>query len=70
MSRAYPTLETMRYFHGRILPGIELRESAEVKNQRSRVYLGMATLAGLAAIGAILMVVGIAGIVAATVSIG
>lgn len=57
------TLQTMDYFHRRILPGIDYFERADVQGRRDMVYLGMAALAGLALVGVVLVAVGIAGIV-------
>jgi hypothetical protein len=57
------TLTTIRYFHEVILPGIDFPEQPGREGKRSIVYLGMATLAGVGAIGAILAGVGLAGIV-------
>ena len=56
------TLETRRYFHQWILPGIDISEQAEVQSKRSMVNLGMAAIACLGAIGLILAAVGVAGI--------
>jgi len=61
--KSMPTQETMQYFHRWILPGIEIREPPVFQNRRNMVYLGMATLAGLAAVGLILAGVGVARIV-------
>jgi len=55
--------ETRLYFQRVILPGIEVYEQSGVKGRRNEVYLGVATLAGLGAIGLILIGVGVAGIV-------
>lgn len=57
------TLETMRYFQQWILPGIDIPEQGGFQSTRSMVYLGMATLAGLGAIGLVLVGIGVAGIV-------
>ena len=54
---------TRQYFHQWILPGIDIPEQAVVQSKRSSVYLGMAALACLGAIGSILAGVGVAGIV-------
>ncbi len=54
---------TRQYFHQWILPGIDIPEQAVVQSKRSSVYLGMAALACLGAIGLILAGVGVAGIV-------
>ena len=56
------TLETIWYFRQRILPGIEIPESPEVQRKRSMVYLGLAAVGGMGAIGLVLAGVGIAGI--------
>lgn len=60
--KSLPPLETMRYFRTRILPGIELYESAEVQRKEKMVYLGMGSLAVFAAIGLSLVGVGVTGI--------
>ena len=52
------TVQTMQYFEQWILPGIDLREAGSIQNRRSMVYLGMVPLAGVGAIGLILMAVG------------
>lgn len=56
-------LERMRYFHQRILPGIELREPPMFQSKRNMLNFAMTTLGGLAVIGVILAGIGIAGIV-------
>ncbi len=61
--QSLPTLETIRYFRLRILPGIDIAEPAGSQRQRGMVNLGLAALAGLGAIGLILTGVGLAGIV-------
>ena len=61
--KSLPTLETMRYFHQRLLPGLESSEEVGSQSKRSIVYLGMIMLAGLGAIGLILVAAGITGIV-------
>ena len=61
--KSLPPLETMRYFRTRILPGIEIYEWAGIQRKQNIVNLGMASLAILAAIGMILVGVGITGIV-------
>lgn len=55
--------DTRRYFQRWILPGIEIYEQSGIQGRRSVVFLGMATLAGLGAIGLMLAGVGVAGIV-------
>ena len=55
--------DTRFYFHRWLEPGIDISERADVQRNRSQVYLGMAALAVLAAIGLILAGVGAAGIV-------
>jgi len=55
--------ESRWFFHHRILPGIEVYEQPAIQSKRSMVYLGMATLASLGAIGLIVAGVGVAGIV-------
>jgi hypothetical protein len=61
--KSLSTLETMKYFRMQILPGIEIYQPAEIQNKRARVYLLMAAVAGLGAIGLILATVGVVGIV-------
>ena len=61
--KSVSTLTTMRYFHEVILPGIDFREQPEREGKRSMVYLGMATLAGVGAIGMVFVAIGITGIV-------
>jgi hypothetical protein len=61
--KSMPLQETRLYFHRWILPGIDIFEQSGVQSRRSMVYLGMATVAGLGAIGLILVGVGAAGIV-------
>jgi hypothetical protein len=56
-------VDSIQYFQQRILPGIEIPEQSGSQSQRSMVYLGLAALAGLAAVGLILAAVGVAGIV-------
>ena len=56
------TRQTKEYFHRWILPGINVYEQSEVQGKRSEVYIGMGILAGVGAIGLILVGIGIAGI--------
>ena len=52
-----------RYFHQSVVPGIRLYERPETQSRRSMVYLGMATFAGLGAVGLILVGIGVSGII-------
>ena len=61
--KSLTTVKTFQYFRQGILPGIEIREQPGRESRRKMVYLGMAALAGVGAIGMILAGVGIAGIV-------
>ncbi len=56
-------LHTVLYFRQVILPGIEISEAPGRENARKMVSLGMAALAGVGAIGLILVGVGISGLV-------
>jgi len=61
--KGMPTLATMKYFHQWILPGIDIREQAGSERRRKMVYLGMASVAGVGAIGLILVGIGLVGVV-------
>jgi hypothetical protein len=61
--RSLPTVDTIRYFRQGILPGIEIHEHSGRESRRNMVYLGLTALAGVGAIGLILVGVGVAGIV-------
>jgi hypothetical protein len=56
-------LKTLAYFRAQIQPGIDIYPPAAIQDNRNRVYLLMATVAGLGAVGLILAGVGVAGIV-------
>jgi hypothetical protein len=56
------TWQTVQYFHGELLPGIELREREIYEAPREQALIGVAALAGLGAIGLILAAVGVVGL--------
>ncbi|MGO9114100.1 MAG: hypothetical protein ACLP9L_33205 [Thermoguttaceae bacterium] len=56
-------MATIQYFHQWILPGIDIREFGGSESKRKMVYLGMATVAVVGAIGLILAGFGIVGVV-------
>jgi hypothetical protein len=60
--RAYllklPTQETRRFFHERLLPGIDLRDAPEIESAHNKAYLGLGALGAVGAIGAILVAIG------------
>jgi hypothetical protein len=55
------TAASIMYFRRVIEPGIEITEQADVQSDRSRVLIGMSSASVFAAIGLILMGIGIAG---------